>query len=80
MSDVATFTDVVVPFPRTRGAWPVSGTIRRVMTVTREGEAGARTHERTVTVTFNGTRFAELTIGDRHFILDLATGRIRPAE
>jgi hypothetical protein len=76
ISDVATFTDVVVPFPRTRGAWPLSGTIRRVITATLDGEAGAVTRERIATVTFNGTRFAQLVIGDRTYRLDLATGRI----
>ncbi len=32
---------------------------------------GTRTHRRTVVVVFNGTRFAELTIGDATFELDL---------
>jgi hypothetical protein len=76
MSDIATFTDVVVPFPRTRGAWPISGTIRRVVTIARQGDAGSQTRERIATVTFNGTRFAQLVVGERTFVLDLATGRI----
>ena len=75
-SDVATFADVVVPFPRTRGAWPLSGTIRRVITATLEGDGGSVSRERIATVTFNGTRFADLVIGDRRYRLDLATGRI----
>lgn len=74
MSSVATFTNVVVPFPRTRGAWPVSGTITRTITATRDGDATA--HTRTTTTTFNGTRFATLTVGERTFSLDLATGRV----
>ena len=76
MSDVATFANVVVPFPRTRGAWPLSGTITRVITVTFESDRGTQTRERTATLTFNGTRFARLVIGDHTFVLDLATGRI----
>ena len=74
MSSLATFANVVVPFPRTRGAWPVSGTITRTITATRDGDAA--THTRTTTTTFNGTRFATLTVGDRTFTLDLATGRV----
>ena len=73
MSSVATYTDVVVPFPRTRGAWPLSGTITRTIVATREGDGA--THTRTTTTTFNGTRFATLTVGERTFTLDLATGR-----
>ena len=74
MSSVATFTNVVVPFPRTRGAWPTSGTITRTVTATREGDG--ETHTRTTVTTFNGTRFATLTVGERTFTLDLATGRV----
>ena len=77
MSSVATFADVVVPVPRTRGAWPVSGTITRQVTATREGDEQSGTFTRTSVTTFNGTRFAALTIGDRQFTLDLATGRVQ---
>ncbi len=75
MSSVATFTNVVVPVPRARGAWPVSGTITRTVTAVREGVVGSVSHERMSTTTFNGTRFASMTVGDRTFTLDLATGR-----
>jgi hypothetical protein len=75
MATVATLTDVVVPFPRSRGAWPVSGTITRTVTATRDGDAAV--HTRTTTTTFNGTRFATLTVGDRTFTVDLATGRVQ---
>ena len=77
MSSVATFADVVVPFPRARGAWPVSGTITRQVTATREGDERSGTFTRTSVTTFNGTRFATLTIGDRQFTLDLASGRVQ---
>lgn len=76
MSSVATFTNVVVPFPRAHGAWPLSGTITRSVTAAREGQVGSATHHRTATVTFNGTRFASLAVGDRTFTLDLATGHV----
>lgn len=75
MSAVATFTNVVVPFPRTRGAWPISGSITREVTATREGDGTSETRTRTATTTFNGTRFATLTVGEREYTLDLATGR-----
>jgi hypothetical protein len=75
MSSVATFTDVVVPFPRTRGAWPLSGTVTRQVTATRDGEQGSATRTRTATLTFNGTRLATMVVGDRTFTVDLASGR-----
>ena len=75
MTTVATFTNVVVPFPRERGAWPLSGTIPRQVTATRDGDAGSQTASRTATLTFNGTRLATLVIGDRTFTVDLGTGR-----
>ena len=76
MTSVATFTNVVIPFPRTRGAWPLSGTITREVSATREGDQGTQSRQRTATTTFNGTRFATLVVGDRTFTIDLATGRI----
>jgi hypothetical protein len=75
MSTVATFTNVVVPFPRSRGEWPVSGTVTRAVTATRDGAAGSETRTRTTTLTFNGTRFATMVVGDRTFSVDLASGR-----
>ena len=78
MSAVATFANVVVPFPRSRGAWPLSGTVTREITATRDGPAGGGTRSRTTVVTFNGTRFATMVVGDRSFTVDLATGRTAP--
>ena len=78
MSAVATFANVVVPFPRSRGAWPLSGTVTREVAATREGPAGTGARSRTTVVTFNGTRFATMTVGDRSFTVDLATGRVGP--
>ena len=75
MTDVATFANVVVPFPRARGAWPLSGTVTRVVTATLEGDQGTASRTRTATLTFNGTRFATMVVGDRTFTVDLATGR-----
>jgi len=78
MASVATFTNVVVPFPRARGLWPVSGSITREVSATRDGEGVAGTRTRTATMTFNGTRFATLVVGDRTFTVDLASGRTGP--
>jgi hypothetical protein len=45
-----------------------------VITATRDGDA--EVHTRTTTTMFNGTRLATLTVGERQFRLDLATGRV----
>ncbi len=75
MTSVATFTNVVIPFPRSRGAWPLSGTITREVSATRDGDQASQSRQRTATLTFNGTRFATLVVGDRTFTVDLASGR-----
>ena len=75
MSTVATFTNVVVPFPRARGAWPLSGSITRQVTASRDGATDTPAASRTATLTFNGTRMATMTVGDRTFTVDLASGR-----
>lgn len=79
MTSSVTFTNVVIPFPRTRGTWPVSGTITSVVTAVRTGPNGTVTRSRTVTTTFNGDERAVLVVGDRRFSLNLATGRVTPA-
>jgi hypothetical protein len=75
MTSVATVANVVIPFPRSRGEWPISGTVTRVMTATLEGDQGSESRSRTAVLTFNGTRFATMVVGDRTFTVDLATGR-----
>jgi hypothetical protein len=75
MTATATFTNVVVPFPRSRGAWPLSGSITREVAATREGDGASAAVARTATLTFDGTRFASLVVGDRTFTVDLASGR-----
>ena len=76
MTSEATFADVVIPFPRSRGPWPLSGTVTRVITATREGDQGSESRTRTAVLTFNGTRFVPMVVGDHTFTVDLATGRI----
>lgn len=75
MTSVATVADVVIPFPRSRGAWPLSGTVTRQITATLEGDQGTESRSRTAVLTFNGTRFATMVVGDRSFTVDLASGR-----
>ena len=64
--------DVVRALPRTEHPWPISGQITRHVVVTIvNGPNGDVTHERTVIITFNGTQFATLLIGDEEFEIDL---------
>jgi hypothetical protein len=74
-SSATTITAVVLPVPRAEDAWPLSGTITNALSIARDGARGSRASSRTATVTFNGTQFVPLQIGDRTFTLDLATGR-----
>lgn len=77
MSATTSIVNVVVPFPHAPEAWPLSGSIIRQISVSRDGDGfQARTRSRTVTVTFNGTQFVPLVVGDRTLTLDLATGKI----
>lgn len=62
--------DVIVPNPVTDTSWPLSGTITRTMT--REG--GSNPGTETSVLTFNGTQYATLTIGDETRTIDLAKG------
>jgi hypothetical protein len=78
MTSTVTYTNIVVPFPRARGTWPLSGSITRVVVAVREGRQGSTTHTRTATVTFDGDETALLVVGDRRFTLDLGTGRVTP--
>jgi hypothetical protein len=71
--------DVVRGVPRASNPYPLSGTITRNVTVeVTNGPRGDETITRLVVVTFNGTRYADLTVNDESFQLDLdATGRAR---
>ncbi len=73
---------VVVNLPRSDNPWPASGTITISVAArqTIEGDTDrTRAFSRTVIVTFNGTQFVDLQVGDRHFTLDLATGHVTAA-
>jgi hypothetical protein len=65
-------TDVVIPLPRTDDAWPLSGTITRLVSLTLTNGEDTRTREREVTIEFNGTSEVSVTVGDETFTLDLS--------
>lgn len=78
-TDAVTWSDVVVNLPRVENPWPMSGTITRAIsgtgTVVRDGVTKTFTLQKTVTITFNGTRYVPMLVGDVAYKLDLLTGR-----
>jgi hypothetical protein len=78
VSDAVTVTNVVVNLPRSTNPWPVSGTITRQITgtatVARNGLSKSFSVDRTVTITFDGTQNATVTVGANTYKLDLSTG------
>jgi hypothetical protein len=73
------FTNVVVALPRSANPYPVSGTISRAVTGTGVVTKGDSTRtisiSRSVGITFNGTEFVPMTVGNQTYTLDLATGK-----
>jgi hypothetical protein len=79
MESSAVITAVVIPYPRTENGWPVSGTIERTMTITvTTGTGETRTVTRTAVVTFGGSQFATVQVGDETFTMDLSQRRFGP--
>lgn len=73
MSGSVVVEDVVVGLPRSEHPWPLSGTITRHVVVTvLNTPGGDRTEERTAVVTFDGTRYATLTVNGEEYEIDLA--------
>ena len=64
-----TITNVVIPVPRTATSWPKSGTIAKRVVVKK---ADGTTTERAVTIQFNGTQFATVTVNGETFAFDLS--------
>ena len=65
--------DVVRGVPRSENPWPLSGTITRSVIVTIvNGPNGDETRTREVTIVFDGTQFAAITVNGETFVLDLA--------
>jgi len=66
-------SNVVVPYPPAAGSWPLSGTITQSMTATISGGPhDGEVRERAAILTFNGTQYATLTVGDETRTIDLA--------
>lgn len=73
MTFTGTTSNVVIPVPRTETSWPLSGTTTHQTTIKfTGGEKGGTTEQRNVTVTFNGTQFATVTVNGETFEVDLA--------
>ena len=78
-----TVANVVQLLPQTEHLWPASGTIVHNLVITNLGDdarRAPRSGSRRVLVTFNGTQYVPLLVGDRTFTLDLATGQVAPRE
>jgi hypothetical protein len=68
-----TVDHVVVPYPPAKGAWPLSGSITQTMSATvTGGPHDGETRGGTAVLTFNGTQYATLTIGDETRTIDLS--------
>jgi hypothetical protein len=73
MAGTHSVTDLEIPVPRAEDGWPLGGTINSFVTVTiTGGERDGTTHERDVTITFDGSQFATVQVGDETFTVDLA--------
>jgi hypothetical protein len=59
--------DVIVPAPFHRDSWPLSGTITTRVTAT----GGAQDVDLTSVLTFNGTQYATLAVGDSTYTVNL---------
>jgi hypothetical protein len=77
-NDNVTISNIVVNLPRSSNPWPVSGTITRQIngtaSVSRNGFTKSFSVDRTVTITFNGTQQAAVTVNGTSYTLDLSTG------
>jgi len=78
VNDNVTISNVVVSLPRSSNPWPISGTITRQIsgtaTVTKTDVSKTFSVTRTVTITFNGTQYATVSVGGNTYTLDLSTG------
>jgi hypothetical protein len=75
MTSTETITDVVIPVPRTDTSWP-TGTVNKTVTVTiTGGDHDGTTWTRDVTITFDGTQYATVTVNDQTYTIDLARRR-----
>jgi hypothetical protein len=77
-NDALTVSNVIVNLPRSSNPWPVSGTITRQISgtasVVKNGITKSFSVDRTVTITFDGTQNATVTVNGNTYTLDLSTG------
>ena len=72
MSGTLLVEDVVRGVPRADNPWPLSGTITRDLTIeVTNGPNGDETITRLVVTTFDGTRYATLTVDGAEYQVDL---------
>jgi hypothetical protein len=78
VNDNVAVSNVVVNLPRSSNPWPASGTITRHVSgtgsVAKNGVVKTFTVTKTVTITFNGTQHAVVTVDGVNYSLDLSTG------
>ena len=67
------FEDVVVPIPGVEPGYPISGTIRRSLTLTRVTPDGTRSREVQVVITFDGSEIATAVVNGETMQIDLST-------
>lgn len=79
MTGTLAVEDVVRGVPRAEHPYPLSGTITRTVTIeVTNGPRGDETITRVVVITFDGTRYPELTVNGETFEVDLdAVGQRR---
>ncbi len=76
MTSTETATNVTIPVPRTEDGWPLGGTITKTVTMSvTGGRRDGTDHSRDVTITFDGSQYAEVTLNDETFTVDLANRR-----
>lgn len=78
MESTFEISEVVIPYPRGEESWPRSGTITRWLKITRTFGEDTETVERMVVITFDGTQFATVTVGEDTFTIDLAERSFGP--
>lgn len=72
-----TIDAVVMPVPMGPDTWPLSGSITRTISGSiTEGPRAGQSFERTVTITFDGTAQATLTVGGETFTVNLFARRV----
>jgi hypothetical protein len=73
MTSTQTVEDVVIPVPRTEDGWPLGGTITSSVSITfTGGPRDGETVTRDVTIEFDGTQYATVTVNGETFTIDMA--------